>query len=197
MPEHAIADLTDRQQARITKCLVSPRPIAWVSTRDADGADNLAPYSSYNYITSAPTVLVFNASYRDDGELKHSAQNALDREEFAVNLVTEDVAQRMDDTSASLPRGESEFDYAGVERAPCTTIDAPRVADAAATMECTLYGSKEVYNKVMVFGEVQHVHLDERLLTDGEIDMHNVDTVGRLGGPYYTEVEVSELERRH
>jgi flavin reductase (DIM6/NTAB) family NADH-FMN oxidoreductase RutF len=196
VPNHAIADLTDREQARITKCLVSPRPIAWVSTRDADGNDNLAPYSSSNYVTSAPPVVVFNASHRDDGDLKHSARNAIDTGEFAVNLVTEDVLEAMDHTSASVPRGESEFDLAGLDRAPCETIDAPRVAEAAATMECTLHDSVEVYNKVMVLGEVQHVHLDERLLTDGEIDMHNVDAVGRLGGPYYTDVDLMELERR-
>lgn len=196
MPEHAIEDLTPRLQARITKCAVSPRPIAWVSTRDAAGADNLAPYSSYNYVTSAPPVVVFNASHRDDGELKHSARNALDTGEFAVNVVTRDLLAPMDYTSKNVPRGESEFDLADVERAPCRTIDAPRVADAAVTLECSLHDSLEVYDKVMVLGEVQYVHVDDRLLTDGEIDMHKVDTVGRLGGPYYTVSELLDYDRQ-
>lgn len=196
MSEHAIEDLSPRQRGRIVKTAVTPRPIAWVSTRDADGTDNLAPFSSYNYVTADPPVLLFNASRRDDGELKHSARNALDTGEFAVNVVSRELLGEMDHTSKNLPREESEFDLAGVERAPCRTIDAPRVADAPVAFECTLHDSLDVYGKTMVLGEVQYVHVDERVQTDGEIDMRKLDTVGRLGGPLYTGIDVIEFERR-
>lgn len=197
MTEFDIADLSPRECARLVKAAVTPRPIAWISTVDEDGRDNLAPYSSYNYVTSSPPVVLFNASRRDDGDLKHTARNALDTGEFAVNVVTESVIEQMDRTSESVPKDESEFDLAGVDRAACTRIAPPRVADAVVTFECTLYDSLRVHEKVMVLGEVEHCHVDERALTDGEVDARKIDTVGRLGGPYYTTVERTELERRY
>lgn len=197
MPELDPDALDARENGRIVKSAVSPRPIAWVSTVDEGGNDNLAPYSSYNYVTSAPPVVVFNASTKDDGELKHSARNALDTGEFVVNVVTTPLADQMDRTSESVPREESEFDLADVERAACTEVDPPRVAAADVSLECTLYDSKSVYEKTMVFGEVQRYHVGDRVLTDGEVDMHKLETVGRLGGPYYTSARPIELERQY
>ena len=197
MPEFDPAALESRENGRIVKSAVSPRPIAWVSTVDEDGNDNLAPYSSYNYVTTSPPVVVFNASTKADGELKDSARNALDTGEFVVNVVTKPVAEQMDRTSENLPRGESEFDLANVERADCTDVEPPRVAEADVNLECTLYDSKSVYGKTMVFGEVVRYHVADRVLTDGELDMRKLATVGRLGGPYYTNGELLELERQH
>lgn len=191
------AELARRENSRIVKSAVSPRPIAWVSTVDEDGRDNLAPYSSYNYVSSAPPVVVFNASRKENGDLKDSARNALDTGEFVVNVVTESVAEQMDRTSENVPRGESEFDLAGIERADCSDVAPPRVADAVVSFECTLYDSKSVYEKTMVFGDVRRYHIAERVLADGELDMRKLDTVGRLGGPYYTNADRMELERRY
>lgn len=197
MPELDPAALDDRENGRIVKSAVTPRPIAWVSTVDEAGNDNLAPYSSYNYVTSSPPVVVFNASQKGNGELKDSARNALDTGEFVVNVVTKSVVEQMDRTSENIPHGESEFDLADVERADCTEVAPPRVADAAVSFECTLYDSKSVYGKTMVFGEVRRYHVAERVTTDGELDMRKLDTVGRLGGPYYTNAERMELERQY
>lgn len=191
------AELARRENSRIVKSAVSPRPIAWVSTIDEDGRDNLAPYSSYNYVSYAPPVVVFNASRKENGDLKDSARNALDTGEFVVNVVMKSMAEQMDRTSENLPRGESEFDLAGIERADCSAVAPPRVANAAVSFECTLYDSKSVYEKTMVFGDVRRYHIAERVLTDGELDMRKLDTVGRLGGPYYTNAERMELERKY
>lgn len=197
MPEFDSAELSGRENGRIMKTAVTPRPIAWVSTVDENGGDNLAPYSSYNYVTSSNPVVVFNATEREDGELKDSARNAIDTGEFVVNVVTEPLAEQMDMTSATLPAGESEFDYADIERGETRRVAPPRVADAAVSMECTLYDTKRVYDKVMVFGEVEYFHVSETVMTDGDIDMRKLDVVGRLGGPYYTGVEIKELTRNY
>lgn len=196
MPEFDESELTERENARIVKSAVSPRPIAWISTVDERGADNLAPYSSYNYVSSARPVVLFNSPNAAHGGLKDTARNALDTGEFAVNVVTESNLERMDHTSESVSSGESEFDSVGIERAPCRRIDPPRVADAAITMECTLYDSIEIHDRLMVLGEVQYFHVDEAMLTDGQVDMRNIPTVGRLGGPYYTVSDPVEFERR-
>lgn len=196
MPEFSVDELTDRERARLVKSAVTPRPIAWVSTVGEDGVDNLAPFSSYTYVGSSEPILQFNASRASDGGPKDTVRNALDTEEFAVNVVTEPLIEAMDHTSKSVPPDESEFDLAGVQRAACRTIDPPRVADAVVTMECGLFETFDVRDRTMVLGDVQHVHVDESILTDGEVDTQKIPTVGRLGGPYYTVSEPVDFERQ-
>ncbi|MEF8868021.1 MAG: flavin reductase family protein [Haloarculaceae archaeon] len=196
MVEYDATSLTERERSRIVKSAVTPRPIAWVSSRSADGEDNLAPFSSYNYVSSSRPVVTFHSPNETHGGLKDSARNAVDTGAFAVNVVTEPLMEEMDHTSATIPAEESEFTLAGVERAECTAIDAPRVAEAPVTMECTLHDTVEVYDRLMVLGEVVHFHVAEEVTTDGEIDMRKLPTVGRLGGPYYTVSAPVEFERQ-
>lgn len=193
--EFAPEDVDPSDTARAIKTLVTPRPIAWVSSQSADGVENLAPFSAYNYAAHVPPVLHFSTSKRD-GELKDTARNAVETEAFAVNVVTAENIEVMDHTSADLEPEESEFELADVERADCAVIDAPRVADAAATMECRLHDTVEVYDRLVIYGEVVYFHIDDDLLIDGKVDSRAVDTVGRLGGPYYTVAEPVEFERQ-
>jgi len=196
MPEFDAAERSARDNARIVKSAVTPRPIAWVSTRSEAGVDNLAPYSSYNYVSSENPVVLFNSPNEDHGGLKDTARNAVEREEFAVNVVTEPLIAEMDGTSKRLPPEESEFDHVDVERAPCRRIDAARVADAVVTMECTLHDSLEVHDRLVVLGDVEYFHVAEDVMTDGTVDMRKIPTVGRLGGPYYTVSTPLEFERQ-
>ncbi len=197
MVEMRADELTRDENNRLIHTAVTPRPIAWISTVDANGNDNLAPFSSYNYVGSSQPVVLFNSPNEASGRMKDTARNAIDTEEFAVNIVTEPFLEQMDETSASLPADESEFDFADVERAECETIAAPRVAGATGTMECTLYDAIEVYEKLMVLGDVQYYHVDDTALSNGKIDSRNITTIGRLGGPYYTTASPIEFERQH
>lgn len=197
MTGYDVAQLERGERDRIMKTVVTPRPIAWISTRSEDGVDNLAPFSSYNYVATRDPVVVFNTPNESSGRLKDTARNVLDTGEFAVNVVTEPHLERMDHTSASIPSDESEFELAGVARGECQQINPPRVADAVVTMECTLYDSIEVYDKLMILGEVAYFHVSDEVLTDGEIDANKVDTVGRLGGSNYTDTSPIEFERRY
>jgi flavin reductase (DIM6/NTAB) family NADH-FMN oxidoreductase RutF len=196
MQEFDAAERSARDNARIIKSAVSPRPIAWISTRDDDGVDNLAPYSSYNYVSSDYPVVLFNSPNADHGGLKDTARNALEREEFAVNVVTEPLIAEMDSSSESLPPEESEFEHLDIDRASCRRIDASRVADAVVTMECTLYDSMEVHDRIVILGDVVYFHVSEEVMTDGKVDMRKMPTVGRLGGPYYTVSNPVEFERQ-
>ena len=109
--------------------LIAPRPIAWISTRAGSG-DNLAPFSFFNAVSSAPPMLMFS------GGRSHSVENARESGVFAVNVVEAAAIAQMNATSARLARGVDEFGAAGVAKAECATIDCPRVADAPATLEC-------------------------------------------------------------
>lgn len=181
---------------RLVTCLVAPRPIGWMSTVSDDGAVNLAPFSYFNAVSTDPPVLAFSPKV-EDGTPKDTARNVLDNGEFVANLVTERLAAAMDRTAAPFDPGESEFEAAELSEAPSAVVDPPRVAEADASMECVLHDTVRVYDHHLFLGEVVRFHVDEPLLTDGRIDMLNVDTVGRLGGPYYTRIDLLDVERRY
>ncbi|WP_138007495.1 flavin reductase family protein [Halalkalirubrum salinum] len=169
---------------RLLSTAVTPRPIGWISTRSTDGIDNLAPYSFFNVVAVDPPVVMFAPVGSD--KLKDTPRNVKQTEEFAVNVVTERVVEAMNETSATLSAGESEFDRTGLDRGESVRIDAPHVADAAVVFECTLYEWLEVGSSVLILGEVVHAHVDDDQLTDGKIDIDKLDTIGRLAGSLYT-----------
>ncbi|WP_254763573.1 flavin reductase family protein [Natrinema marinum] len=169
---------------RILSSAVVPRPIAWVSTTSDDGVDNLAPYSFFTVASVAPPVLLFAPVDGADG-LKDTPRNARDTGEFVVNLVTEELAEAMNETSATLPAGESEFDHADLERAESAAVEPPRVAGAKVAFECDLHDLIDVGGSTLVLGEVRHVHLDESVTSDRKIDIDEIDAVGRLAGSRY------------
>ncbi|SEO78194.1 NADH-FMN oxidoreductase RutF, flavin reductase (DIM6/NTAB) family [Halogranum amylolyticum] len=163
---------------------VVPRPIAWVSSRSAEGVDNLAPYSFFNVVAYDPPVVMF-APVGTGDDLKDTPRNVLDSEQFVVNVVTGDLVEAMNATSATLPEGASEFDHADIEAAEATTVDAARVADAKVAFECELYDAVEVGGSTMVLGEVVYAHVADEVTVDGKLDVTKLDAVGRLSGSYY------------
>lgn len=166
---------------------VIPRPIAWVSSLSPEGVENLAPYSFFNVVSTSPPVVMFAPTDRSNQPegLSDTARNALDTEEFVVNVVTEPLAEAMNVTSATLPPEESEFDHASLERTASETVAPPRVAAAEVAFECELYESIDVGSNTMVLGEVVSVYLDEDVTTDGKLDVEKLDAIGRLSGSYY------------
>ena len=172
---------------RILAGAVIPRPIAWVSSLSPEGIENLAPYSFFNVVSTSPPVVMFAPADRPDRPdgLSDSARNARETGEFVVNVVTEPLAEAMNATSATLSPTESEFDHAGLERAPAERVAPPRVAAAEVAFECELYEFVEVGSNAMVLGEVVSVYLAESVTTDGKLDVRKVDAVGRLAGSYY------------
>ena len=88
--------------------LVVPRPIAWVTTVDPAGRVNLAPFSFFNAFGANPPIVVFSPTLRRDGSKKDTLLNVEAVGEFVVNAAVEELAEKMNSTSAELPRGESE-----------------------------------------------------------------------------------------
>jgi flavin reductase (DIM6/NTAB) family NADH-FMN oxidoreductase RutF len=191
------AEISGRTNARIVKTAVAPRPIAWISTVSPDGTENLAPFSSYNYIDSSDPVVVFNTSLRENGEYKDTARNALSTEEFAINIVTEEYLEQVDQTGQNLPPEENEFELSAIPRASCRRIRAPRVAEAPVTIECTLFDHLEIHDRIMILGEVEYYHISDDITTDGVIDETKVAPIGRLGGPFYTRTEPLDFQREN
>ncbi|HET9102364.1 MAG TPA: flavin reductase family protein [Solirubrobacteraceae bacterium] len=167
------------------KALVAPRPIGWVSTLSRDGAVNLAPYSFFNAVGESPPMLAFSSLGAKD-----SASNTGEVREFVWNLVTEELREPMNASSAPLPHGASEFARAGLEMAPSRLVGPPRVAAARCAMECRVVHQIELTDldgrptdQHLVVGQVVGIHLDEGAIADGAVDTAALRPVARLGGP--------------
>lgn len=179
---------------RTLSSLVVPRPIGWISTVSSDGQPNLAPYSYFNAVSSSPPTVMFSAS-NSNGELKDSPRNAIDTGEFVQNIVTSDLVEDMDLTSE--PTDKIEFEHADIEMEKAETVDPPRVADAKAALECEVVDCLEIGQNSLIFGRVKQFHVDDSLVTDGDVDAAKIDSVGRLGGPYYTDTNLLEFTRQY
>jgi flavin reductase (DIM6/NTAB) family NADH-FMN oxidoreductase RutF len=146
--------------------LVIPRPIAWISTRSANGVANCAPFSFFNVFSEDPPLCVIGINPRDsDGAMKHSLRNIRRTGEFVVNLVEEASANAMHASSEELPEEESEFEKAGLTEAPAALVQHPRIAEAAACLECRLFRLLEISaTRQLVLGEILLVHAREGII---------------------------------
>jgi flavin reductase (DIM6/NTAB) family NADH-FMN oxidoreductase RutF len=172
--------------------VVSPRPIAWISTRGPMG-DNLAPYSFFNAVAYAPPQIMFASTGIKD-TLKAIRATGI----FAVNIVEAAMLGVMSDTSAALPPGTDEFIACNVPKAACTQIDCPRIAHAPATLECRVIQEVMLAGRdnVMTIAEVVGVHLRDDCVVGGRFDVTKFQPAARLGYMDYTVVEaVREVKR--
>jgi flavin reductase (DIM6/NTAB) family NADH-FMN oxidoreductase RutF len=184
--------------------LVVPRPIGWISSLDAEGRANLAPYSFFNAVAYAPPQVIFaGTGAHSAGGLKDSVRNIEATGEFVCNLATEGLARAMNLSSVSAPRGTDEFELAGLTKAPAREVAPPRVAESPAHLECKLVRIVElettdpvVAPNRLVLGRVVGVHIDDVLLVDGRVDIARLKPLARLGYMDYAPVrEVFEMTR--
>ena len=178
--------------------IVTPRPIGWISTRSGEGVNNLAPYSFFNAVCAAPPMIMFSS----DG-FKHSATNAIETGAFVHNIVSLTLADRMNLTSQSVDENIDEFSHAGLDWVAGDVVDAVRVRDALASMECVVTGHQILKDRhgqdtqsVMVIGEVVRVHIQTSILRDGMVDELALDMISRLGYRSYGHTrEIFEMVR--
>lgn len=180
--------------------IISPRPIAWVSTRGADGHDNLAPYSFFTAAAYEPPQVMFasTGAKPDRDGTKDSVANIRETGVFAVNVVSVDHLQKMNKTSAPLAADQDEFAHAEVVKAACSEIDCARVGDAPATLECRLTQIVTLPGEVnfAVFGQVVGVHLRDDCMVEGTFDVTRYTPLARLGYMDYTAVrDLFEMRR--
>lgn len=180
--------------------IVTPRPIGWISTRGADGIDNLAPYSFFNAVAYQPPQVMFaSTSAKPDREgTKDSVANIRETGVFCVNIVEFAMRDAMNHSSAALPREVDEFTQAGVARAPCETIACARVAEAPASLECRLTEILRLPGAAnfAVFGKVIGVHMRDDCLCEGRFDVTRYAPLARMGYHDYAAIrDVFVLKR--
>ncbi len=170
--------------------LVVPRPVGWITTINADGLVNLAPYSFYNAVCSRPPAVMFSRNAPKDTGI-----NAEQTLEFVVNLVTVDLRDEMNLTSASTEAAISEPELFEIEMAPSKYVKPPRVKDTPVALECRFLKSVEVDGVdgnplpiVMTIGQVVGVYINDDILVEGRIDYKKMRPLARLGAFYYADL---------
>lgn len=182
---------------------ILPRPIAWVSSVDADGRRNLAPFSYFNAVCANPPHVLFCPTIRStDRAVKDTLRNVRDTGEFVVNIVSEPLAEAMNLTATEFPPEVDEFEAAGLTAEPARTIKPPRVAESLLHYECRVAQIVDIGDGIgagsVVIGEVLHLHVSDAVLYGGDkIDLDRLQPIGRLAGYAYCRVtDVFDLVRR-
>jgi len=170
--------------------IVTPRPIGWISTRGANGADNLAPYSFFNAVAYVPPQVMFasTGTKPDRDGTKDSVAHIRETKVFCVNIVEEAMKDAMNQTSGPWDAGVDEFTNAGIEKATCEEIDCARVAVAPASLECRVTQIVQLKGEAnfMILGEVIGVHMRDDCIVDGVFDVTRFNPLTRLGYKDYS-----------
>lgn len=179
--------------------LVTPRPIAWVTTLNEDGSVNVAPFSFFNVFGAEPPLVIFAPGDRPDGSPKDTARNCRRTGEFVVNLVDESLAEVMNRTSATVPYGVSEAGRENLETAPSSAVAPPRIAATPAALECKVHSIQQIGENRLVFGIVHRVQVREELFDMEKLRIRGeiFHPVGRMSVPnwYCKTDELFEMVR--
>jgi flavin reductase (DIM6/NTAB) family NADH-FMN oxidoreductase RutF len=166
--------------------LVAPRPIALITSMDEKGQLNAAPFSAYNYLCTDPPIIGVGVQNRPEDKHvpKDTARNIRRTHEFVVNVVTEDIAQKMNICATDFPPGISEVEMAGFTTAPSVAVKPPRLAEAHAALECREYTTLEIGNSRIILGLVVNVYVDDQFVDPAGpyIKADEMHALGRMNG---------------
>ena len=195
-----LADLSPVERHRWLTPLIAPRPIAFVSTIRADGVGNLAPFSFFAMGGQNPQGVAICPTADRHGNPKDTLRNIREAGEFTINLVSREMAERVNQASAPYPPDVDEFDVTGFTRVPSTTVRPPRVAEAPAALECRVFqivpqGSGPMHG-TWVLGEVLHLWVrDDVRASDGLPDTAKVHPAARMGRDEWAHVTPQTIFR--
>jgi len=181
------AEQSSSDRYKLLSGLIVPRPIGWIGTVRTDGTFNLAPFSFFNLISTDPPIVIFSGGRRGDRP-KDSVAFAEESGEFTVNIVSEEVAEAMNVTSASFDSAVDEFAEARLTPVMGRVVSAPMVGESPANLECRVIDAMDIGGESgsrLVFGEVVVVHVRDDILDGSRIDNDMLRAVGRMAGNTY------------
>lgn len=208
-----VTELESQEKYRLLTGGITPRPIAWISTRSAEGVDNLAPYSFFTVASCNPPVLLYTQVTQRSGIDKDTLQNLLATKQCVVNIVSADLIEKMNQTSASLAHDESEFDFAGIESCASHLVSPRSVQDSLIRYECTLRETLSINHTSMnglpagdapinamggtvIMLDVKSIYVRDDLYDNGIINQHLVNSVGKMGSDFFSLTsDMLELQR--
>ncbi|MBQ0757503.1 MAG: flavin reductase family protein [Amphritea sp.] len=194
------SELENQEKYRLLNGGVTPRPIAWVSTRSSDNIDNLAPYSFFTVASCNPPVLLYTQVNPRSGVQKDTLRNLIETGECVVNIVNAALLEKMSLTSTTLNMDESEFDFADVNHCASDKVQPRSVKDSPIRYECTLREVISISDLPMggtvVLLDVKSIYVQDDLYENGIINQQLIDSVGKMGGDHYSLIsECVELKR--
>jgi flavin reductase (DIM6/NTAB) family NADH-FMN oxidoreductase RutF len=182
---------------------VIPRPICWALSTNHDSSFNLAPFSYFNAVASDPPLIMFSVGLQPSGGVKDTLTNIQERAEFVVNIASVDQLPELNQTSATLPYGESEVDINQIRLAEVEGFSVPRVADCKLALMCERYHIQTIGNRQqsLIFGEIKSIYIDDQCveITDkGRLKIYadRIQPLARLGaGEYVSFGDILEAKR--
>jgi flavin reductase (DIM6/NTAB) family NADH-FMN oxidoreductase RutF len=185
-----IENTPHRQIYNLLIGLVAPRPIAWITSMDRSGTLNAAPFSAYNYLCTDPPIVGIGAANRSGGESvpKDTARNIRRTGEFVINVVTEDLIDKMNICATDFPTGVNELEMAGLTTAPSSVVKVPRIAEAHAALECREFTTMEIGRSRIILGRVVAMYVEDRFVVPEQngagpyIRAEELHAVGRMNG---------------
>jgi flavin reductase (DIM6/NTAB) family NADH-FMN oxidoreductase RutF len=192
-----IVDPGSTENASVYKLLIGsvvPRPIAFVSTINTEGAFNAAPFSFFTVASSNPPVVVFTVGNRARPDpRKDTLRNITTARDFVVNIVSEEFGPKMNLCAGDYPPEVDEFEVSGLTPVPSDLVKAPRIAESHINMECRLLYTIAMSNLInggnLVLGEVIRFHIDDAYLNNYRIDQDKLRAIGRMAGNSYTRTQ--------
>ena len=179
--------LTDHERYKLMASLIVPRPIALVTTINADGVVNAAPFSMFNMLGEDPPILMISINKLKDGHLKDTAANILANGQFVVHIADEPMAEQMHRCGERLPPNESELTAFGLTSAASNAVLPPYIVEAPVAFECVLSEKLETASRFIFIGQVQWLHARDDLIDRENCRVHlqNYFPVARFGASFY------------
>lgn len=193
-----LSDLSPQERHSLLTPLITPRPIAFVSTVGRGGGSNVAPFSFFAMGGQSPQSVAFCPVADRNGNAKDTLRNIKETGEFVINIVTRAMAERVNQASAPYPHGVDEFDIVGFTKAPSVAVKPSRVAESPANLECRVFqiiphGAGPLHG-TWVIGEVLVAHIDDAYLAaDGLPDTAKLDPAARLGRTEWSHVTADSI----
>jgi flavin reductase (DIM6/NTAB) family NADH-FMN oxidoreductase RutF len=192
-----IVDLASTEYSSVYKLLIGsvvPRPIAFVSTVNPEGVFNVAPFSFFTVASANPPVLVFSVARRAARDpRKDTLRNITTSREFVVNVVSEEIGEKMNLCAGEYPPEVDEFEVSGLTPISSDLVKAPRVAESPINMECRLLYTIEMAgfegSGNLVLGQVIRIHVDDAVVDNYRIDADKLRAIGRMAGNTYTRTQ--------
>jgi flavin reductase (DIM6/NTAB) family NADH-FMN oxidoreductase RutF len=185
-----VSELESQDNYRLLSGGVTPRPIAWISTRSRDNVDNLAPYSFFTVASCNPPVLLYTQVTQRSGVDKDTLLNLIETGQCVINVVNTSLLEKMNSTSASLDMNESEFSFADVESCASYSVLPRSVKDSPVRYECSLREVISVSDLptggTVVLLDVKFIYVRDDLYDNGNIDQQLIDSVGKMGGDQFS-----------
>ncbi len=182
------AKLTPRERYKLLIGAVVPRPIALVTTVDAHGVVNAAPFSFFNCLSADPAILALGVEYRQTGAQKDTGRNVRETLSFTVNIVSDALLEGMNICGVPFEPGVDELAQAGLTAMPGVKVPCPWIGQAPAAFECRHHTTLGIGNsREIILGEVVYAHFRADTIDTGNlhVDPAALDAIGRMGGHGY------------